>query len=219
MPFLRQHHAVLGARLAPASVGIKRTASELAPLGPDGLLLTPPAASADGLVNETGQALPTEGRPRKRLHPATPEFHSVSIGRPARSAPTRPGTQKARRSGPSGRWARRVSNLRPLACEASVADPQPGFRRAHEAKPRGGCAGSARPPRRPARFAARMKPNPAGDAPVRRVRQEGQPGSVARVPAHQSGVARASAGDPRRDLTYRHCRNLGDGLAAKLTAA
>jgi hypothetical protein len=45
--------------VAPASVGVKRTASQLAALGPDGLLLTPPAASADGLVKPAAPVLRT----------------------------------------------------------------------------------------------------------------------------------------------------------------
>jgi hypothetical protein len=40
------------------SAGVKRTASQLAALGPDGLLLTPPAASAD----ELGKPAPPEVR-------------------------------------------------------------------------------------------------------------------------------------------------------------
>ena len=47
-------------------------------------------------------------------------FHSVSTARLHMAGEAGHGTQKARRSGPSMRWARRVSNLRPLACEASA---------------------------------------------------------------------------------------------------
>src|SRR3954452_1619771 len=51
--------------LAPPSVGVKRTASQLTALGADGLLVTPPAASTDGPVkgamppNAEGSAVPT----------------------------------------------------------------------------------------------------------------------------------------------------------------
>ena len=84
-----------------------------------------------------GVSRPLSAAPRpavlQSLHPPAHRAHSrlAQLARneptlgarpvnPGRSADSNPGTQKARRSGPSIAWARRVSNLRPLACEASA---------------------------------------------------------------------------------------------------
>ena len=83
--------------------------------------MTAAPASADGLVKEAGQALPTEvdqavnGDPAERI-----SFQILSIGLSGEQSRATPETQKPRRSAVPGRWARRVSNLRPLACEASA---------------------------------------------------------------------------------------------------
>ena len=58
--------SVRARRVAPASDRVKTTASQLAALGPDGLILTRPAASADVRVKEAGSSLPTAGRPPAR---------------------------------------------------------------------------------------------------------------------------------------------------------
>jgi hypothetical protein len=49
--------------VAPASVGVKRTADAASKLGADALLLTPPAASADARVKPAAPGLPRQARP------------------------------------------------------------------------------------------------------------------------------------------------------------
>jgi hypothetical protein len=48
-----------------ASSGVRRRQEDRSAAGPDGLLLTPSAASADGLVNRAGGSLRTGGRPAR----------------------------------------------------------------------------------------------------------------------------------------------------------
>ena len=60
---------------------------------------------------------PTGASTARRPQSFQKRFHTAVGHGPARVAQR---TQKARRSGPFVVWARRVSNLRPLACEASA---------------------------------------------------------------------------------------------------
>src|SRR4051812_43755377 len=99
------------------SGGVKGTPAELASLGADALLLTPPPASADGLVKEARQARPTEGR---RPTTATAPSADVSVALPNHSRRAARRLAEDAESPPErafGEGARRVSNLRPLACE------------------------------------------------------------------------------------------------------
>src|SRR3954466_4548363 len=86
----RQAVNVIETLVAPTTAGVKRTATQLAALGPVGLLLTPPAASADGLGKPAPPGL--RGNPA----PCTPQTHEIET-EAITSASTR--TRTARQSG------------------------------------------------------------------------------------------------------------------------
>ena len=97
-------------RLAPTSVGVKWTATQLAALGPAGLHLTPPAASADARVKVAAPGL----LPGRAARDARPGRRSRRLSRPARSAAAVP-VDRARAPNQLGlRMAPSVPTDRPL---------------------------------------------------------------------------------------------------------
>jgi hypothetical protein len=117
------HH---GLQLAPPSAGVKRTAPQLAALGPNGLVLTPAAGQA-GCARTAGvPAVPTtcpNGTVHASCNGSVARHRSVqivSIAGALHGCCSRGQRRIRLPSGDCGEWAVRGSNARPPACKAGA---------------------------------------------------------------------------------------------------